>query len=69
MKPDPGKNLRDYARYSGLAFQMLAVILLGAFGGWKSDQWLSTRPIFTIIMTILGVFIAIYLSVRDLLRK
>jgi F0F1-type ATP synthase assembly protein I len=69
LKPDPGKNLKDYARYSGLAFQMLAVILAGVWLGWKMDIWISTRPLFTILLSILSVIIAIYMVVKDLLRK
>lgn len=69
MKPDPGKNLKDYAKYSGIAFQMMAIIVAGAVGGWKTDQWLSTGPLFTVTLSILSVFIAIYISVKDLLKK
>ncbi len=69
MNRDPQKNLKDYARYSGMAFQMLAIILLGAWGGWKADQWLSVKPLFTIVLTTLAVAAAIYLSIRELLRK
>lgn len=69
MKSDPRKNLNDYARYSSMAFQMLAIILLGVFGGVKADQWLNTKPIFTLIFSLISVFLAIYFVTRDLLRK
>ena len=61
--------LNAYARYSGMAFQMMAIIVAGAFGGLKLDQWLSTRPVFTVILSIVSVFLAIYLVVKDLLKK
>jgi F0F1-type ATP synthase assembly protein I len=66
---DPKKGLNQYARYSGMAFQMMAIIVAGAFGGLKLDQWLSTKPVFTVILSILSVFLSIYFAVRDLLKK
>jgi F0F1-type ATP synthase assembly protein I len=69
MKPDPKKSLNVYARYSGIAFQMVAIILLGAYGGWKIDDWLNTKPIFTIILLLISVVLSIYFVTRDLLRK
>jgi len=69
MKSDPKKNLDQYARYSSMAFQMLVIILAGVFGGFKIDQWLHTRPVFTVIFSLLAVFLSIYFVVKDLLRK
>lgn len=69
MKSDPKKNLDQYARYSSMAFQMLVIILAGVFGGFKIDQWLHSRPVFTIILSLLAVFLSIYFVVKDLLRK
>ena len=69
MKPEPKKNLNAYARYSGIAFQMVAIILFGAYGGWKIDDWLNTKPIFTIILLLISVVLSIYFVTRDLLRK
>lgn len=69
MTADPKKNLKDYARYSGMAFQMLAIILLGVFAGWKADQWLNSKPVFTVILSLISVILAIYFVTRDLLRK
>jgi F0F1-type ATP synthase assembly protein I len=63
------KSLENYARYSSIAFQMLVIILAGVFGGIKLDQWLAlSTPIFTIILSILSVVLAIYYVTRDLLR-
>ena len=69
MKTDPRRNLNDYARYSSMAFQMLAIILLGVFAGFKLDQWLNTKPILTVILSIISVALAIYFVTRDLLKK
>ena len=70
MIPDQKKRqLNAYARYSGMAFQMLAIILLGVFGGFKLDEWLHTKPILTVLLSICSVILSVYYVTRDLLRK
>jgi len=69
MITDPRKNLKDYGRYSGMAIQMLVIILVGVFGGYWLDQWLHTRPILTVILSIVSVALSIYLVTKDLLHK
>ena len=70
MSPDQRKKpLENYARYSGIAIQMIVIIVLGVFGGYKLDSWLHTRPVLTVICSLLGVFIAIYTVVKDLLKR
>jgi len=64
------KHLNNYARYSGMGFQMLAIILLGVFGGMKLDQWLGLEyPVFVVIFATLSVILAIYTAVKDFLKK
>lgn len=70
-KPNAGKSgkpsLDSYARYSGLAFQMMAIIGLGAFGGVKLDKWLDPGfPVFTLTLSLVSVFAAIYFAVKGL---
>jgi len=63
------KYLDSYARYSSIGFQMLAIILIGVFGGVKLDQWLQLKvPVFTIVLSVASVILAIYYAVKDLLR-
>ncbi len=74
LKPKPSREkrppLESYARYSGLAFQMFAIIGIGIFGGVKLDQWLNLGfPVCTVLLSILSVSAAIYFAVKDLLRK
>jgi hypothetical protein len=74
LKPKPDKEkrppLESYARYSGLAFQMFAIIGLGIYGGYKLDEWLKIGfPVFTVLMSIISVGAAIYTAVKDLLKK
>lgn len=64
------KAAKSYAKYSSLAFQMAAIIFLGTFGGYKLDQYLSLEtPVFTLILSILSVIIAIYFAVKDFIKK
>jgi F0F1-type ATP synthase assembly protein I len=71
MDPLPKKkSLDNYARYSSIAFQMLIIILIGVFGGVKLDQWLKLSvPVFTVVLSILAVILAIYTVTRDLLKQ
>jgi hypothetical protein len=57
-------------RYATMGTQMLVIIGLGVFGGYSLDKWLEWEiPVFTILLSLLSVFAAIYLSVKDLIRK
>ncbi len=65
----PQSQLNKYVRYSSLAFQMLAIILIGVFGGMKLDQIIRWDfPVFTVVLSILGVFGSMFFAVRDLLK-
>ncbi|MCX6280972.1 MAG: AtpZ/AtpI family protein [Bacteroidetes bacterium] len=66
---DPERNLNQYAKYSGMALQMMVIIVAGAFGGLKLDEWLKTKPVLTVILSIASVFLAMYYVTRDLLKK
>jgi hypothetical protein len=54
-----------------MGFQMAATIGLGVFGGIKLDEWLGLKkfPVFTIVLSLASVFIAIYLVIKDFLKK
>jgi len=67
--PDPKKSLNNYARYSSMAIQMVVIIMVGVFGGYKLDVWLNTQPVLTVILSLASVFVAIYVVIKDLLKK
>ena len=70
QKPPKLKGLDEYARWSGLAFQMLFIIGAGAGAGYGLDYLLNTTfPVFLLIFTILGVFGSIWYVIKDLLKK
>jgi len=49
---------------------MIAIVLIGVFGGIKLDKWMGIKfPIFTITLSIFSVFVAVYIVIKDLLKK
>lgn len=71
-KPEKNREndgLKDYARYTGLGIQMIVIILITVWGGIKLDKlFLLETPVFTIILSLLGVFAAIYTAVKDFIK-
>ena len=65
---DEGKTLKKYVYYSNMAVEMGMLIAAGVFGGVKLDKWLDKSPLFTLICSLLGVFIAMYLMIKDVIR-
>ncbi len=57
----------SYLKYSGMAFQMAAAILLGVFLGRYLDGCWHTDPFLTVGCTLLGVFAGMYLALKDFL--
>jgi len=49
---------------------MLAIILLGVYGGYKLDKLIHIRfPVFTLVFSMLSVALAIYYAIKDFLKK
>ncbi len=74
-KPASGKNdgagkLQSYLKYSGLAFQMMVVLGLAAYGGQKLDAYMgNTNPWFTIVFMLLGVIGSIYKIIVSVMKE
>ena len=64
------KNKFDaFIRYSSLGFEMMAMIGLGTFLGFKIDKWLENSfNWFTLIFMVLSVIGSVYYFIRKLLR-
>ena len=64
-------NPNSILKYSGMAFQIGACIMLGFWGGMKLDAYfkLEKVPIFTLVLGLLGVVVGIYISIKDVLKK
>ena len=50
----------SYLKYSGLAFQLLAAIVIFGWIGHKLDQWLNLRYTFMIALGLLGFAASMY---------
>jgi F0F1-type ATP synthase assembly protein I len=65
-----GKNTTNFIKYTGMGFQMLAIIGLFAFAGYKIDGYRhSSKFIFMAIFGLVGVIISLYQVVRQLNSK
>ena len=63
------KGLNNFAKYTGLAFEMIGIILVTTWGGVKLDKLTGWEtPVFTIILSLLGVFAAIYFAIKDFIK-
>lgn len=63
-------GLKSWARYSGIGFQMIFIILIFYWAGSKLDArspW--EKPVFTAILTVLGVFAGLYVVLKDFIGR
>jgi len=68
-KNQENKGINNFAKYSGIAFQMIGIILITTWGGTKLDKLTGLEtPVFTIVLSLLGVFAAIYTAIKDFLK-
>jgi F0F1-type ATP synthase assembly protein I len=50
----PQKKWGPYLKYSGLAFQLAAVVLAGILiGGWLDKQFMLQKPLFTMLLVMI----------------
>ena len=53
-----------------MGFQMIVIILLFYWGGSKLDERSSNeKPVFTAILTVLGVFAGLYIVLKDFIVR
>ncbi len=65
-----GNNRRQAVmKYSGLAFQMLAIIGGSAWLGTWLDGRMGTEPWLTIGLLLLGVLLAVFQVIRSLTKE
>ncbi len=60
----------NFIRYSSLGFEMMGIIAIFTFAGYKIDQWMENEfKGFTLGLTILSVIVAIIHGTKNLLKK
>lgn len=72
QEPSPDRPRRSdaFMRYSSMATQMGVTIFLGVWGGMKLDQKFPQRiPIFTLVLSLVSVLLAMYMIIKDFLKK
>lgn len=51
-----------------MAIQMAAIIGIGSWGGYKLDEYYqNSTPVFTIVLSLVSIFAAMYVSLKDLI--
>ncbi len=59
------KTYSEIGPYLGLGFQLAASIVIMLFLGIKLDEYLESKPIFTILFSMFGGFAGIYNVIRS----
>ena len=66
-KKQPKKSANIYLKYSGLAFQLGATIAVGAFIGYKLDEWAQfDKQYLTALFAVLFTLAGLYIALKDL---
>jgi ATP synthase protein I len=61
------RPLNAYVKYSGLGFQMIAIIGVFAFAGYKIDESAHHQVRWaTAVLSLVGVFISLYIVIVSL---
>ncbi|GGC17592.1 hypothetical protein GCM10011386_06830 [Parapedobacter defluvii] len=69
-KRSPNNTLGKYAYFTGVGFQMLAIIGLFTYIGYRIDQSRNAeKPLWTALFALAGVCISIYTVIRAVTRQ
>ena len=63
------KPLNNYLKYSAMSFQMAATVLLLTLAGVKLDSYFDTKPVLAIIFCLFSIVAALYLALKDFIKK
>lgn len=64
------KAANAFVRYSGMAFQMIAVLLVAAYSGqWLDDHYKNEQPWFTLVLLLIGVTASMYLIIKTVTKQ
>ena len=62
------KQLNSYIKFSGVAFQMIAIIcVFSYFGIWLDEKFPNSYSAYTIIFSLLGVVSAMYMVIKQVI--
>jgi F0F1-type ATP synthase assembly protein I len=64
------KDVNNFAKYSGMAFQMLVTIGLFTFIGYQIDKrYKRDQPLFTALLGFVGVVVSLFMIIRSLTKN
>lgn len=64
------KSANAFMRYSGMAFQMIVVLLVAAYAGqWLDDRYQNKQPWFTLVLLLIGVTASMYLIIKTVTKQ
>ncbi|MDT0620531.1 AtpZ/AtpI family protein [Croceitalea vernalis] len=67
--PKKKPALNTYARFSGIAFQMIVIIGGGTYlGVFLDEKFPNKHSIYTVICSLFAVLISIYFVVRQIMK-
>lgn len=70
MKEQPKSNFNKYLKYSGIAFQMVVVILGGVYlGKFLDSKFPNESAIYSVICIMLAVCLSILVAIKDFIFK
>jgi len=71
MAEDKKPDFNNLTKYSSMVFQMGAIIAVGVWSGIKLDEYfpIAKFPLFTMSLSLLSVFGAMYFVIKDLMKK
>ncbi|MDC1403395.1 AtpZ/AtpI family protein [Crocinitomicaceae bacterium] len=61
--------MKKYARFSGIVIQMGVIIGLFSWLGTYIDETYKTENIWTIILALSGVFLAMYVVIKEVINS
>ncbi|WP_041991884.1 AtpZ/AtpI family protein [Capnocytophaga cynodegmi] len=65
----PTKQLNKWIKFSQMGLQMAIVIAICVFlGDWLDGKFPNLYPLFTVVLSLLGVFVAIYSVIRRVMN-
>ncbi|HEY2581167.1 MAG TPA: AtpZ/AtpI family protein [Mucilaginibacter sp.] len=66
-KPQNGSPGNNYLKFSGVGFQMIAIIGAFSYAGYKIDQSANHQTKWvTAVLALTGVFISLYVVIKSL---
>jgi F0F1-type ATP synthase assembly protein I len=66
-RPRPVQRAQNWGLLIDLGFRLGLSVVIGVVGGVLLDNWLGTRPIFTLLGVVVGIGAAMY-SIWDVAR-